>query len=216
MSDLFESYKKGLDRLLEMMSKDHQDYNEALILRTRLYENIENTNLFGDDPIRKAERNQIIHNLNKLASHVIGKPFHLLYEVKEKPHPHQSSSNKPPIDEPGSVYQSEQGTSSKSDYRNLIGKIEHTTDMSISKYISDTLMDKFVKDISVVIEWLRSPGSNTREFTMGKVAVLTYLRNARTKFSLASEEYRRKGSTERFFNNVEAGRVNLEKALQAW
>jgi hypothetical protein len=106
MSDLFESYKKGIDRLLETMGKDHPDYNKVLTQRHRLIENIEEAELHDDNPTSKADRNKILNNLDKIALRAIGQPFHELYESNQKPSTNKLAFNAPP----GNVLRPEQVT----------------------------------------------------------------------------------------------------------
>lgn len=65
--NLFSSYERGLERLLERMNQNHPRYNEVLTLQSRLAENISAARVYGDTEIRRAERAQILNALNRLA-----------------------------------------------------------------------------------------------------------------------------------------------------
>ena len=87
MSDLLKSYETGLKRLLELLGKDHPDYNKALAFQTRLAENIEQTRLFRDTPDRQSERTEIIYALNEFTGPLIGQSFSELCEIHNPPPP---------------------------------------------------------------------------------------------------------------------------------
>jgi tetratricopeptide (TPR) repeat protein len=64
---IFSSYRRGLDQLLNWLGKDHPKYSEALMLQSRLLENMEQAQRYGDTENRRADRAQIIDALNQLA-----------------------------------------------------------------------------------------------------------------------------------------------------
>lgn len=65
--ELYSEYKVGLERLLEKIDKSNPNYLDLLSYQARLIENIERTRRYGDTESRKAERAQIIEQLNLLA-----------------------------------------------------------------------------------------------------------------------------------------------------
>jgi hypothetical protein len=214
MSDIFELYKEGVDRLLEEIGEDHVDYDKVLDQRYRLMENIEKTERHGDNPHLKSERNEILHNLDNIARSNLKKPFHKFYEPKFPPN--MPPDNKPRDIESTRVDSSEERNSISFKYRNVIVAIEHAVDTQSPINFTVEVIDIFVKDINAIIEWLRSHQSDGERFLTGKEAILHFLREARTKYILASEEYRRRGPTAKFLNNIEAGRELLERAIRAW
>ena len=56
MADMFAAYEHGLKELLRLLGKEHQHYNEALTLQSRLLENISAVRTYGDTETRRAER----------------------------------------------------------------------------------------------------------------------------------------------------------------
>src|SRR5438270_769534 len=90
MSDIFELYKKGVDRLLADMEEDHPDYNTVLDQRHRLIENIDSKVQLGENSTLQPNCNEILHNLNNLSLHKLGKPFYMSYEELNQK---QSSKN---------------------------------------------------------------------------------------------------------------------------
>jgi len=78
MSDVFTPYKTGFARLLARLGKDHSRYAEALVLQTRLLENIAQTCRYGDTETRRANRAQIVDALNALTLETLGVSFNKL------------------------------------------------------------------------------------------------------------------------------------------
>ncbi len=77
-ADIYATYEFGLRRLLERIGRDHTRYNEALVYEQRLKENIAQSRLHGNTETCKAERSQIINQLNALALATLGSPFNEL------------------------------------------------------------------------------------------------------------------------------------------
>jgi len=67
LSDVFDSYTTGLTRLLERLGQDHPQYTEALTLEAQLRENVSLARSEGDSETRRADRNRILRELNRLA-----------------------------------------------------------------------------------------------------------------------------------------------------
>jgi len=81
--DSLSSYETGLGELLYQMGQDHPRYSETLGYEQRLREIIDRARRYGDTDTRKAERSEIIDQLNKLALSTIGTTFNKL--CKETP-----------------------------------------------------------------------------------------------------------------------------------
>ncbi|RME51005.1 MAG: hypothetical protein D6796_01865 [Caldilineae bacterium] len=56
-----------MEELLDRLGKDHPRYSEAMVLQSRLLENIAQSRRYGDTETRRAERAQIVEGLNRLA-----------------------------------------------------------------------------------------------------------------------------------------------------
>jgi energy-coupling factor transporter ATP-binding protein EcfA2 len=67
MTDPFTLYEIGMQRLLDHLGPAHPRYAEALIYQQRLLENIALTRLHGDTAQRRAERADVIAQINALA-----------------------------------------------------------------------------------------------------------------------------------------------------
>ncbi len=78
IADLFTYYETGLEKLLNQMGPDHQHYPEALTLQQRLVENIAQTRQHGDTEARRAERSEIVLQLNALTQDTLGSSFNEL------------------------------------------------------------------------------------------------------------------------------------------
>lgn len=76
MPDAFDRYEEGLARLLKRLKKEHPRYAEALTLRSRLQENIDQARRYGDTATRRSERAQIVDMLNQLAIDALDMSFH--------------------------------------------------------------------------------------------------------------------------------------------
>lgn len=81
-------YQNGMQRLLISIDQKHLRYPHILVYQTRLEDNIEHTRLFGDTESRRAERWEIIYELNRLALEILGESFHSLCMFKNA-RPHQ-------------------------------------------------------------------------------------------------------------------------------
>lgn len=77
-SDHYSRYETGLNQLLNRLDRDHPRYFEALVYRQRLLENISRTWRFGDTHMRRAERAEIMDQLNELVLSVLGISFNEL------------------------------------------------------------------------------------------------------------------------------------------
>ena len=78
MTDIFSIYERGLEDLLSRLGKGHPRYAEALTLESRLRENIAQARRYGDTETRRAERAQIVDQLNALALEHLGLSFNEL------------------------------------------------------------------------------------------------------------------------------------------
>lgn len=72
IDDSFTAYETGMQRLLEHLGQAHPRYDEALIYQQRLFENIAQSRRYGDTETRRAERAQIVEQINGLALDVGG------------------------------------------------------------------------------------------------------------------------------------------------
>jgi hypothetical protein len=91
MRDTFTSYKTGLTEMLERLGKTHPRYTEAMTLQSRLQENINQTQLYGDTETRRAERARIVDALNHLALSTVEMSLSELYEYAQN-EPEQENS----------------------------------------------------------------------------------------------------------------------------
>jgi hypothetical protein len=65
-------YEVALQHLLEGLGKDHHLYAEALILQSRLLENIRQERLYGATETTRVERSRLVSALNQLALNALG------------------------------------------------------------------------------------------------------------------------------------------------
>lgn len=75
MEDPLVPYEYGLKFLLLHVDKNTSDYRIALSQEARLVENIRYTRSFGDSEAQRAERMEIIDQLNTLAQNVLQRSF---------------------------------------------------------------------------------------------------------------------------------------------
>lgn len=66
MSDSYTPYETGLRRLLDRLGRDHPRYGEVLTYKQRLEENIARSRRYGDTETRRAERAEILEQLNAI------------------------------------------------------------------------------------------------------------------------------------------------------
>jgi hypothetical protein len=78
--DAYAHYEIGLQELLSRIRQDHPRYREVLVYQQRLIEKIVQSRLYGDTETLKAERAQVLDQLNELAQSVLGRPFYELCE----------------------------------------------------------------------------------------------------------------------------------------
>ncbi len=71
--DIYTPLEVGMANVLARMTNRHPRYAEACIYQQRLAENIAEARLYGDTDTTKAERFKILHQINALASEVLGK-----------------------------------------------------------------------------------------------------------------------------------------------
>jgi hypothetical protein len=84
--DVFSSYEAGLRQLLERLGRRDPRYSQALVYQQRLKENIAQSRRYGDTDTRKAERSEIIDQLNGLALSAGGVPFSELCGIPQDSH----------------------------------------------------------------------------------------------------------------------------------
>jgi hypothetical protein len=77
-TDSFSSYENGLEQLLAQLDSNSQEYADALLFQQRLNENVSRARRFGDTATRRAERAEIIDELNALARNSVGVSFNQL------------------------------------------------------------------------------------------------------------------------------------------
>lgn len=75
MSAMFSHYERGLTYLLKEIKSDHRFYLDVLTLQARLQENMSATRLYGDTESRRAERAEILSELNRITLSILGTPF---------------------------------------------------------------------------------------------------------------------------------------------
>lgn len=85
MTDIFAAYARTLKELLKQLGKDHPRYTEALSLQSRLLENTAQTRRYGDTEIRRAERAQVVDELNHLAQQTLGTSFNQFRDAHATP-----------------------------------------------------------------------------------------------------------------------------------
>ena len=78
MQDPFTCYETGLRHLLARIGKEHPRYHDALSLEAQLRENIAQARVEGDTENRRADRNRIVGQLNRLALEATGCDFNAL------------------------------------------------------------------------------------------------------------------------------------------
>ncbi len=91
MSDIFASYRDGLERLRLTINIQHPHYARILTLEQRLLENLDHTQQFGDNDSHRVERSRIIDALNRLTLEAIGKSFNELFKTVETEKPSEGS-----------------------------------------------------------------------------------------------------------------------------
>ena len=74
-TDSFTSYERGLQNLLDQLGTAHPDYATALTFQQRLSENIQRARRFGDTASRRADRAEVIDQLNAFALRTLQKSF---------------------------------------------------------------------------------------------------------------------------------------------
>lgn len=91
MTDIFASYEQGLTVLVRWLNPDHPRYTEALTLQNRLLVNIHQTLRHGDTETRRADRAQILEQLNDLALIALGTSFNGLCVNQDVPSSSESA-----------------------------------------------------------------------------------------------------------------------------
>jgi len=71
----FSRYETGLDNLQAQLGQSHPRYGDFLVYQQRLMENITQVRRYGDTETRRAERAEIIDQLNTMALLVTGVSF---------------------------------------------------------------------------------------------------------------------------------------------
>lgn len=74
-SDIYTAYKNGLHRLIEQINRNDPAYSEALTHKHKLFENVADMRLNGDNERLRYERSKILNQLNRLALSVVNQPF---------------------------------------------------------------------------------------------------------------------------------------------
>jgi hypothetical protein len=77
-NDVFASYERGVERLLEQLGKNHPAYSKVLGYQQRLYENIDQSRRYGDTSERQAQRSEIISYLDEIARFELNISFYKL------------------------------------------------------------------------------------------------------------------------------------------
>jgi hypothetical protein len=74
-TDSFTAYENGLQQLLNQLGLNHPAYDDALTFQQRLTENIQRARRFGDTASRRADRAEVIDQLNALTLNTLGTSF---------------------------------------------------------------------------------------------------------------------------------------------
>ena len=74
-TDAFSSYERGLQNLLNQLGADHPAHADALLFQQRLTENIQRARRFGDTAARRADRAEVIDQLNALTLTALNSSF---------------------------------------------------------------------------------------------------------------------------------------------
>jgi hypothetical protein len=85
LNDAYSLYEAGTRELLNRMGRDHPLYHDGLVYQQRLTENIVQSRKYGDTPTTKAERAQIVRQLNELSSRELGVSFSKLCDQITNP-----------------------------------------------------------------------------------------------------------------------------------
>lgn len=80
--DIYSRYLMGLNRLKDRIEHSHPQFSDFLLYQQRLEENISATQRFGDTENRRAERSEVIEQLNKLTLSVLSITFNELCELR--------------------------------------------------------------------------------------------------------------------------------------
>ena len=78
LDQFYSIYETGLTQLLERLGQDHPRYPEALVYQQRLDENIARSRRYGNTETCKADRSEIVDQLNALALFTLGVSFNEL------------------------------------------------------------------------------------------------------------------------------------------
>lgn len=81
----FDRYTAGLQNLLHRIGRRHPHYDALLVYQQRLIENIDAARLYGDDATRRAERAQILQQINTLTLDALGIAFNELVDGAPTP-----------------------------------------------------------------------------------------------------------------------------------
>ena len=76
--DPLSKYVQGIDRLLARIESSHPIYLEVLGYQQQLAENVDTVCRYGDTPTNKAQRAEIITQLNRVSLQTIGQSFNSL------------------------------------------------------------------------------------------------------------------------------------------
>ncbi|GEM_PF-3028849 len=80
--DALTSYEIAAEHLLAQLGPDSPHRGPALVLQSRLTENIKHTRLYGDNETRRSERAQIVDALNRIAVEALGVEIYPLRDIQ--------------------------------------------------------------------------------------------------------------------------------------
>ncbi len=80
---LFDHYRLGVQNLTAAVEYTHPRIHDVLILYHRLIENIDNTFIYGENPLLKRDRLQILGQCETLCLELTQKPFQTFCELPE-------------------------------------------------------------------------------------------------------------------------------------
>lgn len=76
--DVYSQYEAGLNELLHRLDRQDARYADALVYQQRLYDNLAQSRRYGETETRKAERAEVIDQINRLSLSVLGVSFNEL------------------------------------------------------------------------------------------------------------------------------------------
>ncbi len=85
--DVYAPYETGMQQLLQQLGAEHPRYAEVYTFQQRLTENIKTSRSYGDTEDRRAERSEIIIELDRLSRDELHIPFSNICNLTAPQHP---------------------------------------------------------------------------------------------------------------------------------